>query len=395
MKHRLFLDTLFSFFKYKIYLLLCLSLTACGFFSGEDNTIPPTELENIESSTQISTIWSQNVGVGVDEVMVDLLPAIADNEIYTVDREGQVTAINLASGTVKWQVELDMMITGGIGAGEGLLVVGNNQGEIVTLEASTGVVKWQKQMSSVMLSAPLIQNGLIISRTGDGRIYALDSDAGQQIWVYDRGVPVLTLRGNSSPIPGGHELVFTGFDSGKVTAVVIEDGRLYWEVNAAVPSGRSDLERLVDIDGGMILIGRVLYAVTYQGRIVAINALDGKLLWSKEMSSYAGIAADERHIYVTDSDSNLWAVDRINGNMLWKQDKLSYRKLTAPLSVGEYVLVGDFEGYIHILSQLDGSLVGRSKVDGDGFYVQPVMDADSDTVFIYGNGGQLTALRVQ
>ena len=376
-----------------LLIIFSLSLSGCGFFSGDDNAVPPTDLEDFNQSAAITTVWKQNVGVGVDDVMVNLTPAIIDDEIFTVDREGQVSALNLTTGTIKWQVELEMMITGGISAGEGILVIGNTRGEIVALNAQDGSIKWQKQMSSVMLSAPLIVNDTIVARTGDGRIFALSIDLGQQLWVYDRGVPVLTLRGNSSPVAGGRELVFTGFDSGKVTAVVIEDGRLYWEASAAVPRGRTDLERLVDIDGGMILIGRVLYAVTYQGKLVAINALDGKVLWSKEMSSYAGIAADERQIYVTDSESNVWAVDRINGSKLWKQDKLSYRQLTAPLTVADYVLVGDYEGYVHILSQLDGSIVGREKVDSDGFFVQPQLAGES-VVYIYGNGGQLTALRI-
>lgn len=379
----------------RTFLLVSLSviLTGCGFFSGDDNAIPPTELEDITSTAQISTLWNKDVGVGVGEVMVNLTPAIIDNKIFTVDREGQMTALDLTTGSINWQVELDMSITGGVGAGEGILVVGNTRGEIIVLNAHDGSVKWQRQMSSVMLSAPLIVNNILLVRTGDGRIYAMGTDSGEQLWVYDRGVPVLTLRGNSSSTLGGSELVFTGFDSGKITAVVIKDGRLFWEVNAAVASGRSDLERLVDIDGGMILMGRILYAVTYQGRLVAINAMEGKVLWSKVMSSYAGIAADERQIYVTDSDSNVWAVDRMSGNKLWKQHKLAYRKLTAPLSIGNYVLVGDYEGYIHILSQSDGSIVGRAKIDSDGFFVQPQVAGDN-IVYIYGNGGQLTALRV-
>jgi len=172
----------------------------------------------------------------------------------------------------------------------------------------------------------------------------------------------------------------------------LEHGRLLWEANAAVPRGRSDLERLVDIDGNMILVGRVLYVVTYQGRIVAIDALEGEVLWAKEMSSYAGISADERQIYVTDSDSNIWAVDRVSGDMLWKQDKLAYRQVTAPVSIGEYVLVGDFDGYIHILSRQDGGLIGRDRVDSDGFHVQP--QSRGETVYIYGNGGTLSALRI-
>ena len=372
--------------------LLSVLLNACGFFAGDDNSIPPTELEEFTETTSITKLWDQNVGVGVDEVMVNLTPAIIADQIYTVDREGQVTALNLNTGSIIWQVELDMMITGGIGGNADFLVVGNTRGEIIVLNTQDGSIKWQKQMSSVMLSAPLIVDNILLARTGDGRIFALGTDSGEQLWVYDRGVPVLTLRGNSSPLAGGRELLFTGFDSGKVAAVVIKDGRLYWEANAAVPRGRTDLERLVDIDGGMILMGRVLYAVSYQGKLVAINAMEGKVLWAKEMSSYAGIAADERQIYVTDAESNLWALNRNNGSKLWKQDKLSHRKLTAPLSLGDYVIVGDYEGYIHIVSAEDGSLVGREKIDSDGFFVQP--QVSDGVVYIYGNGGKLTALEL-
>lgn len=374
-------------------MIFSLLLSGCGFFSGDDNSIPPTELEDINETVRISTVWNKNVGVGVDEVMVNLTPLIIDSEIFTVDREGEVTALDLATGSIKWQVELDMLITGGIGGGAGLLIVGNTRGEIIVLNAHDGSIKWQRQMSSVMLSAPLIVDDVLLVRTGDGSIYALGAELGELLWVYDRGVPVLTLRGNSSSLLGGRELIFTGFDSGKITAVVIKDGRLFWEISAAIPAGRTDLERLVDIDGGMILMGRILYAVTYQGKLIAINAMEGKLVWSKEMSSYAGIAADERQVYVTDSDSNVWAVDRFTGSKLWKQDKLAYRKLTAPVSVGDYILVGDYDGYIHVLSQLDGSLVGRNRVDSDGFFVQPQISAD--VVYIYGNGGQLSALRIK
>ncbi len=376
--------------------LVSLYLTGCGwtdsFFGGEDNTIPPTELEDISSSVQIRSLWSKNVGIGLDESFVALQPVISNDSIYTVDREGTVTALNLSSGAINWQVELEMTITGGIGLGEEMLIIGNNRGEIIVLNQQDGSIKWQKQLSSVILSAPLVQENIIIARTGDGRVYGISGENGGQIWVYDRGVPVLTLRGNSSPLIGGKELVFTGFDSGKVAAIGVEHGRLLWESNASVPRGRSDLERLVDIDANMILVGRVLYAVSYQGNIVAIDALEGEILWSKKMSSYAGMSVDERNIYVTDSDSNVWAVDRVSGDMLWKQDKLSHRSLTAPIVVGDYVLVGDFEGYVHILAQDGGELVGREKIDGDGFHVQPQIDGDN--IYIYGRGGTLTALQV-
>ncbi len=376
-----------------VVLLASILLNGCGIFGGEDNSIPPTELQDINETTKVTQQWSKNVGVGLDEVMLNLKPAIVDYDIYTVDREGQVSALNLENGAVKWQVELDTEITGGVGAGQGIVVVGNSRGVIIVLDAENGNELWRKQLSSVMLSAPLIQDQFLVVRIGDGRLYGLDINDGGQLWVYDRGVPVLTLRGNSSPIIGGRELVFTGFDSGKVAAVGVKHGRLLWEANAAVPRGRSDLERLVDIDANLILIGQALYAVTYQGQIVAIDALEGEILWAKEMSSYAGMASDDRHIYVTDADSNIWAVDRVTGDFLWKQDKLAHRKLTAPVVVDNYVVVGDFEGYIHVLSTQDGELIGREKVDGDGFHVQPL--ADAGTLYFYSNGGDLSALRIK
>ena len=376
-----------------VVLLASVLLNGCGIFGGEDNSIPPTELQDINETTKVTQQWSKNVGVGLDEVMLNLKPAIVDYDIYTVDREGQVSALNLENGAVKWQVELDTEITGGVGAGQGIVVVGNSRGVIIVLDAENGNELWRKQLSSVMLSAPLIQDQFLVVRIGDGRLYGLDINDGGQLWVYDRGVPVLTLRGNSSPIIGGRELVFTGFDSGKVAAVGVKHGRLLWEANAAVPRGRSDLERLVDIDANLILIGQALYAVTYQGQIVAIDALEGEILWAKEMSSYAGMASDDHHIYVTDADSNIWAVDRVTGDFLWKQDKLAHRKLTAPVVVDNYVVVGDFEGYIHVLSTQDGELIGREKVDGDGFHVQPL--ADAGTLYFYSNGGDLSALRIK
>ena len=379
-----------------ISLYLVSMLTGCGwtdsFFGGEDNSIPPTELTEITKSVQVRSVWSKNIGAGLDEAFVNLQPAITDSNIFSVDREGKISSLSLENGQINWQIELDMIITGGIGIGEGLLIVGNNRGEIIVLNADDGAIAWQKELSSVMLSAPFVMDGVLVVRTGDGRLFGLNAENGAQIWVYDRGVPVLTLRGNSSPLLAGRELVFTGYDSGKVVAVGVQHGRLLWEVNAAVAKGRSDLERLIDIDGTMLLIGRVLYVVSYQGRIAAIDALEGDILWAREMSSYAGIAADERSIYVTDTDSNLWAVDRVSGKMLWKQDKLAYRKLTAPVTIGDYVLVGDFEGYVHILSQLDGSLVGREKINSDGFHVQP--QVEGETVYIFGNGGSLAALRL-
>lgn len=379
-----------------IVLSASLMLGGCGtvrdFFGGKDNTIPPTPLENIEETVQLSTVWSTKTGVGTDGAMVRLKPYLSSRVIYVVDREGQVSALDRENGGLKWQVELDDIITGGIGAGNGMVYVGNDAGEIIAMNETDGQVQWQKLLSSVSLSVPLVYGNIVVVRTVDGKLYGLEADSGAQLWVYDRGVPVLTLRGVSDPILGGTQLVFTGFDSGKVAAVGINQGRLLWEANAAVPSGRSDIERLVDIDGDMILIGSVLYVVTYQGRLVAMDALKGEIFWARNMSSYAGIGADERHIYVSDDQSNVWAVDRRSGDTVWKQDKLTYRNLSAPVAMGDSVLVGDLEGYVHILSRIDGTLTGRKKLNGKAISTKPI--AEQGVLYIYADDGQLSANRL-
>lgn len=382
----------------RLLLLLLVSLLLGGcesissLFSGKDNSIPPTELEDITPVVSLRPLWDKKVGVGTDDAMVNLNPAFSVSDIYTVDREGQVTSLNKSSGQINWQMELDIIVTSGLGFGNDMLFLGNDIGELIVLDAENGQLKWKKELSSVILSAPLTVADIVIARTGDGKLYGLNVENGEQLWVYDRGVPVLTLRGNSAPLLGGDQLVFAGFDSGKVTALGVEHGRLLWETSASTASGRSDLERLVDIDGDMLLIGRVLYVVTYQGRAVALDAIAGEVLWAREMSSSTGLGADERHIYVTDSDSNVWALDRQSGESLWKQDKLTYRQVTKPVALDDYVLVADFEGYVHLLTRYEGEFAGRLRVDKDGVSIHPVVD--EEVLYIYGNGGKLSALEI-
>ncbi len=379
-----------------LILLVSLSLAACesikGIFAGSDNSIPPTELEAITPEVSLRTIWEKKVGVGTDRDMVNLKPAFGISNVYTVDREGKVTSLDKSNGQINWQTELDVIVTGGLGLGNEMLFLGNDTGEIIVLNAEDGQLKWKKELSSVILSAPVTVGDIVIVRTGDGRLYGLNAVNGEQVWIYDRGVPVLTLRGNSNSLLGGEQLVFTGFDSGKVTALGVDQGRLLWEISAALPSGRSDLERLVDIDGDMVLLGRVLFAVTYNGRVVAIDAIEGEILWSRDMSSYTGLGVDERHIYVTDADSNVWALDAQSGDSLWKQNKLAYRRVTKPVALDNYVMVADFEGYIHALSRMEGDFAGRIKVDDDGISISPAVD--EQVLYVYGNGGKLTALEL-
>jgi outer membrane protein assembly factor BamB len=373
-------------------ILLLQSCSFDDFINGEDNALPPTELSDINNTIGITEQWSSDAGAGNDEAFVRLYPAISDTAIYTIDRDGDIVAFDRDTGSKQWEKDLDMTITSGLGHDDETLYVANDNAEILALDINSGEEKWKKSLSSIALSQPLTSGDILIVRTLDGKLYGLSREDGVQNWIYDRGVPVLTYRGNSSLVLGGDKLVFTGFDSGKVTAVGIEQGQLLWETTAAVARGRSDIERIVDIDGDPILAGRSLFVVTINGRIVSIDAITGKLNWARDMSSFVGIGADERNIYITDSDNNIWAFGQENGNILWKQDKLKYRFLTAPTVQDDNVMVLDFEGYLHILSTIDGEIIGRKQFDSDG-YLLPVIQNDEE-LFLYGNSGSIRSIKL-
>ncbi|HSS65607.1 MAG TPA: outer membrane protein assembly factor BamB, partial [Gammaproteobacteria bacterium] len=278
------------------------------------------------------------------------------------------------------------------GGGEGLVLVGSSDGEVVALSAETGEERWRTRVTSEVLAPPVGANGVVVTRTADGKLFGLSVSDGSQLWVYDRSVPVLTLRGTSMPVLVSGAAV-SGFDSGQLAAVSLENGQTLWESRIATPRGRSELERLVDIDADPLVADGVVYAVTFQGRIAALDLFSGNLIWQRDMSSYAGLGLHNEIIYVTDADSFVWALDRRNSASLWRQDKLKGRQLTAPLGFERYVVVGDFEGYVHWLSREDGRMLARVRVDRSGILAAPV--AYRDIVFIYGKGGTLTALQVQ
>jgi len=379
-----------------VFGLFSLILQGCSsiddFFTGSDNAIPPTPLENISNVVSISSEWSKETGAGTDEAFVKFYPAVVGAKIIVVDRQGQLTAYDRYSGSIIWQKKFEMVVTGGIGTSPDMIFIGNEEAEIVAIDPENGEIKWQKNLSSISLSKAVGSDQVVIARTLDGKLYGLLKETGEQLWVYDRGVPVLTFRGNSSSIIGGEELVFTGFDSGKVAALGLQNGRLLWEAAAAVPRGRSDIERMVDIDGDPILVGRTLFVVTINGRLVALDAITGKLFWTRNISSFAGMGADKRNLYVTDHESNIWAFGQQSGEILWKQDKLAHRRLTAPATTEDHVVVSDFEGYLHVLSPVDGVLTGRAQFDKKGFLVPPVVI--DDDVFLYGNSGMLSAVKL-
>ncbi len=359
-----------------------------GILGGDDNSEPPAELEKLVDEVRLKKLWSSSVGVGYDEHFVNLVPGASDNQLFVADRDGRVVAFNAETGKRNWVVKTEAPISAGPGAGEGLVLVGTSDGYVLALDASKGDLLWKVRVSSEVLSVPRIDLDKIIVQTADGKITALSGADGKQLWIYDRSVPALTLRGASSPAVE-HGLVVAGFSNGKLVALSADKGFVVWENNVAIPRGRSELERMIDIDGDPIVVGGAVYVTTFQGQIAVVNVQNGDPGWKREMSSHAGLDVDFSQVYVTDDQSQVWALTRNSGASVWKLDQLKNRSLTAPVSFDKYVAVGDFEGYVHLLSRQDGRIAGRVKVDKKGITARPLVL--NDILYIYGNGGTLAA----
>jgi outer membrane protein assembly factor BamB len=390
-------------------MMVALALTGCGdtmsgikekttgWFSRTDEEAErtkPTELnEDFTGSISIQEVWAERAGKGADEYYLKLLPAPYKEFIYTADRAGHIMALDAASGNEVWSAQdEDRLISGGPGVGEGKVFVGTSDAEVVARDAETGKKLWVAKVSSEVLSAPRVAQGLVIVRTGDGNIYALNADTGMEKWVFDRSIPVLTLRGTASPVIY-ESMVLIGFDNGRLVTLDLETGKQVWEAELAQPSGRSDLERLVDIDGDPVIKDGIAYIGSYQGRIAAISMDDGSLEWTRDMSSYDVLAVDEERVYVTDERGVVWALNRFDGSAVWRQKDLRYRQTTGPTSFGDYIVVGDLEGYLHWLDAKTGEIVGRERLGKERILTPPI---DLGGALLgYSSSGSLATYRVE
>lgn len=382
--------------KYFLPVLFSLLLAGCGtmadptsWFEEDQTEIKPNELVDFESSLALRRLWDTDTGVGTDKLQLKLIPRLDTGRIYVAAGDGEVRAIDSSTGDSLWTAETGLPLSGGPGTGEGLVLVGTSDGELLALDQQSGQQRWKVQLSSEILSVPAAALGVVVVHTNDGRLYGLNAADGRQLWLYSREVPVLTLRGTSSPVISG-TTVITGFAGGKLVALDLVKGMLQWEVSVTAPSGRSELERMVDIDGDPLVDGSTVYVATYQGELAAISQYSGTLLWRRKLSAYTGVTADWRNLYVTDDNGNVWGINSENGAAMWKQDQLLNRILSAPAVINGYVVVGDYQGYLHWLSHEDGSLVARTRVGSDPITAAPVVF--DGVVYVFGNGGELAAI---
>ena len=359
-----------------------------SFMGGEDNTEPPTPLVDVDQKIAISELWKKDVGDGYDKQYLKLIPVYANEKIFVAENSGEILAIDRITGKQVWSQNTKTRITGGPGAGHNLVTVGTGKAEVITLAADSGEILWTARVTSEVLAAPQIAGNIILARTIDGKIFGLNAEDGKRLWVYERSVPALTLRGSSAPVVSG-DYIIAGFDDGRLAAIELQTGKPVWETRIALGSGRSELERMVDINAEPVIMDDVIYAASFQGRVAALNLRSGRILWTREVSSYAGLCVDSNAVYITDDDSAVWALDRKTGVSIWKQENLLARAVTAPATIGQMVVVGDLEGYLHWMDKSTGEFIARNKISSKKIIAPPI--SVDNVLYSYASDGTLAA----
>jgi len=367
--------------------------TVKGWFSDDDfDPREPVELQKITEQVKLKSRWSRGVGDGQGEGLYKINPILAGDSIYVASAEGRVASVDPESGRLRWKTDLDLALSGGVGHYGDSIFVGASEGLVMRLSADSGAEIWRATVSGEVLSAPQGDGRYVIAQTYDGKLMGFDYETGETRWTYTSDVPVLTLRGTGTPMILGDNAI-AGFADGKVVAVNLRSGNVAWEARVAIPQGRSEIERIVDIDGSMALQGSELYVASYQRRLAAIDTRSGRRLWQRNVSSVSGVGVGFGNVYVADDDGTVSAFLRNGQGVRWQNIELGFRELSRPTPVNSYVAVVDFEGYLHLLSQVDGEIVGRTKVDSSG--ARADMIARGNRLFVYANDGALKAYDVE
>jgi outer membrane protein assembly factor BamB len=363
-------------------------------FADDDNSDPPAVLpEEFLGEMQVDLIWKETVGDGADNKNVKLIPVIVANRVFIADHKGRIQARQISDGDLVWETKTTFPFAAGPVIGQQFLIVGTSHGEVNAYDFVTGEQKWTTLVSSEVLAVPVVSKGKIIIRTTDGKVTALRESDGAMLWSVENSVPALSIRGAGAPL-ALDETVIIGGANGKLSALQVADGKSLWEATITVPSGRSEVERLVDLDTDPLEIHGNLFISSYQGGTTAASAVDGEVIWRNEsLSTYTGITADYRYLYLSDSRSEVSQLDQRNGAALWKQKDLHNRQLTEAVVYNNFVVVGDFEGYVHWLSITDGRLLARIKITKGAIAARPVVV--DGVVYIYAKDGTLAALRAK
>jgi outer membrane protein assembly factor BamB len=389
-----------------IVLACVIALAGCttvkGWFGGgkeDKKLLEPAELTDFTPTAKVAKLWSARAGGGEGAIGVRQGPSVADGKVFMAALEGGVRAVDLQTGAQAWTWEPKrekdkekLQLSGGPGAGNGLVVVGGLNGEVIALDESTGAEKWRARVGNEVLAAPVIGDGLVFVRANDGVVTAFDAASGERRWFWQRELPALTVRGNDSVslAPG---FVFVGNDDGTVTALSTQDGRLLWEQTVAQAEGRSELDRMSDVDGTPVIDGTTVYATSFKKQTMAIDGPSGRPIWQRDNGGPGRVGNGTDRVVVADPAGSVWAIDKATGGSLWQQPVLARRNLAGVAVQGDYAVVADYDGYVHWLRMDTGALAARARVGGDAVRATPVV---VDGVLLVQNiDGEVTAFRIQ
>ena len=389
-----------------ITLTSLIGLAGCHSFKKE-NVEPPTPLaKDFKPTVKVTRLWRTSVGDGAGESGVRLRPSVADGVLYADSTDGKLAAIDANTGKTLWskssrthgwfgwgdKKRKDAMYAGGPVVVGDLLAVGTLDGHVYGVNAKDGAPRWEAELDSEVLASPAVAGDLVVVRTEDGRVYGLDAATGKRRWVYDQGnVPLLSLRGNGGLLVA-NGVVFFGSDDGKLDALRLDNGSKLWEQRLASGEGRTEIDRLDDADGSVLLDGTTLYAAAYHGNLAAVDGPSGRPLWTHPFSTFVSLALGGNAIYGVDDNSQVWAFDKSGGADIWKNAALKYRWLTGPAVQGDYVVVGDLDGYVHWLQTGDGALAARERLSSKAIRAQPLVVGD--TVYVEDVKGHIGAYRL-
>ena len=379
----------------RILLALVIALFAlqgCSWIKswGGDEPGDPAPLVEFEPSLKVKKIWSTDVGDGMGKQGLSMGPVYSSGALYAADHEGRLVVVDAATGKKTWDLKTKQPFSGGPSLDDTRLYMGTIDGRVIAYNRENGQELWNAQVSSEVLSPPASADGIVVVRCIDGRVFGLDADNGRRIWIYDHAVPLLTLRGNADVLVRAG-IAFIGYDDGSVVSLRVADGSVVWNQTIVSPEGRTELERLADVGQQMVIIASDLIVSSYKSRLVSLAADSGRLLWFKEISSATGVAVDRTNLAVSEKNGDLWMLDRRNGSTIWKIDRMENRGLTRPAFYGNYVVVGDQEGYLHWLDTDIGAFVARVRAGTKGFAAAPL--AVGTTLYVLTQKGDLIAYR--
>jgi outer membrane protein assembly factor BamB len=368
-------------------LLLLVMLAGCStvsgwFGSGGDKTgKEPAKLVEFKQTATFDVRWHHKVGGGGNYI---LQPAVTSDAVYAANAKGELFRLDPATGNEVWRVDSGFSISAGVGAGEGLVMVGGGKGQLAAF-ASDGKLLWKTKVSSEVLNIAKIVDGIVVVRTADGRLSGLDITDGKRLWLYEQAIPPLIVRSHAGVVIE-RGTVFAGFAAGKLAAISMGSGIVIWETVVSQPRGNTELERISDIISSPALDDEQVCAVAFQGRVACYGLAQGSLLWSRDLSSDKGMNLFHNFLYLTSANGAILAMDKSSGSSFWKNEQLLMRQTSAPYAFGDRLMVGDYEGYLHALSREDGSMAARLKTDGSAIVTAP-MELDGGVLVQTRDGG--------